>query len=81
MPYVITEACIDVKDGACADVCPVACIHTDDNSPMYYIDPRGCIDCRACELVCPVNAIFPGDDVPAHLESYIAVNEGYFARV
>ena len=27
LPYVITEACIDVKDRACVDVCPVQCIY------------------------------------------------------
>ena len=27
MPYVITEACITVKDKACVDVCPVDCIY------------------------------------------------------
>ncbi len=26
-PYVITEACLDVKDRACVDVCPVQCIY------------------------------------------------------
>jgi NAD-dependent dihydropyrimidine dehydrogenase PreA subunit len=26
MPYVITEACINTKDKACVDVCPVDCI-------------------------------------------------------
>ena len=31
-PYVITTACIDTKDKACVDVCPVQCIYelTDD---------------------------------------------------
>lgn len=27
MTYVICEPCIDVKDNACIDVCPVDCIH------------------------------------------------------
>jgi NAD-dependent dihydropyrimidine dehydrogenase PreA subunit len=27
---IITEACIDVKDRACVDVCPVQCIYEDD---------------------------------------------------
>ena len=27
MPYIITEACINVKDRACVDVCPVDCIY------------------------------------------------------
>ncbi len=30
---IITEACIDVKDRACVDVCPVQCI--------YEFDPKG----------------------------------------
>ena len=27
MPYVITDACIDVKDKTCLDACPVDCIY------------------------------------------------------
>jgi NAD-dependent dihydropyrimidine dehydrogenase PreA subunit len=27
MPYVIAEPCIDVKDKACVEVCPVDCIY------------------------------------------------------
>ena len=27
MTYVIASTCIDVKDGACQDVCPVECIY------------------------------------------------------
>ena len=30
MSYVITELCI--RDGACAEVCPVACIHSTKKS-------------------------------------------------
>ena len=32
MVYVITQPCIDVKNKACVDVCPVSCIYleTDD---------------------------------------------------
>ena len=29
MVYVIASTCIDVKDGACQDVCPVECIDPD----------------------------------------------------
>ena len=29
MAYIVTEPCIDVKDGACAQVCPVDCIPLD----------------------------------------------------
>ena len=51
MTYIITEPCIGVKDASCVDVCPVDCIHTTDEDPMYYIDPDECIDCGACEPV------------------------------
>jgi ferredoxin len=79
MPYVIAEPCIDVKDGACVDVCPVDCIQTAPESPIYYIDPGRCIDCRACELVCPVTAIFSNYDLPEKWASYEATNAAFFA--
>jgi NAD-dependent dihydropyrimidine dehydrogenase PreA subunit len=27
---------------------------TEDDKPIYYINPDECIDCGACEPVCPV---------------------------
>mgnify|MGYP003348166495 CR=1 FL=1 len=66
MAYVITEPCIGTKDTACADVCPVDCIHPApgeegaDTSTMLYIDPSECIDCDACVEACPVDAIVEG---------------------
>ena len=38
MTYVISEPCIDVKDRACVDVCPVDCIHEADR--ILVIDPE-----------------------------------------
>ncbi len=55
MAYVITEPCIDVKDKACVEVCPVDCIYEGPN--QLFIHPDECIDCGACEPVCPVKAI------------------------
>lgn len=66
MPHVITRLCL--RDGGCAEVCPVECItpgKPEDKYPLYYIDPDTCIDCGACVSECPFNAIFPEDDVPA----------------
>lgn len=37
LPYVITEACIDVKDRACVDVCPVQCIYELDESANQLV--------------------------------------------
>ena len=76
--YVITEACIGVKDATCVEVCPAACIHTTPDAPQYYIDPDVCIACEQCVIVCPVNAIFLDDDVPAHLSQYIKINAAFF---
>jgi ferredoxin len=55
VPYVIASPCIDVNDTACMDECPVDCIYTGDRKS--YINPKECIDCGACEPVCPVEAI------------------------
>jgi NAD-dependent dihydropyrimidine dehydrogenase PreA subunit len=63
MTYTICEPCIDVKDRACTDECPVDCIY--EGGRMLYIHPDECVDCGACEPVCPVTAIFYEDDVPA----------------
>ncbi len=79
MTYIITEPCVGVKDGGCVDVCPVDCIHTTEDDDMYYIDPAECIDCGACEPVCPVTAIFAEFAVPAAWHSYISKNYQYFS--
>ena len=76
MTFVITEACIGVKDRSCVDVCPVDCIHdeSDEVDVMLYIDPDECIDCGACEPACPVTAIFNVDDVSDNLQPYVEIN-------
>ena len=84
MTYVITEPCIDVKDTACVDVCPVDCIHptsvSDDfeNQNQLFIDPIECIDCGVCEPECPVEAIFIDEDVPEEWEHFTQLNADYF---
>jgi NAD-dependent dihydropyrimidine dehydrogenase PreA subunit len=55
VPYVITDACIDVMDRSCMDECPVDCIY--EGKRKLYINPAECIDCGACEPACPVTAI------------------------
>lgn len=80
LAYVITSACVDVKDGACVKVCPVDCIYTHPDEPMYYINPNECIDCGSCEMVCPVQAIYRKPDVPEAETEFIARNEDYFTR-
>ncbi|HJR40455.1 MAG TPA: ferredoxin family protein [Gemmatimonadaceae bacterium] len=76
MPYVITEACIGVKDKACVDVCPVDCIY--EGEQQLFIHPDECIDCGACEPECPVTAIFPEEDVPPAQKQFVQLNRDVF---
>ena len=78
MPYIITSLC--TNDGACVEVCPVACIHTTPGAPQFYIDPEVCIDCEQCEIVCPVDAIFKDIDIPAEHVASIEVNAAFFRK-
>ena len=74
MTHVINSACIDVKDRACVDVCPVDCIHGTEEDPQLYIHPEDCIDCTLCIAECPVKAIWPEDDLPEEYTDWTAKN-------
>lgn len=76
MTYVIGPSCIDVKDAACIAECPVDCIYTGGR--MLYIHPDECIDCGACEPVCPVEAIYPEAFLPAEYQAFAEVNASFF---
>ena len=76
MTYTICEPCIDIKDKACVDECPVDCIY--EGPRMLYIHPDECVDCGACEPVCPVTAIFYEDDVPAEWKQFTPINAEWF---
>ena len=79
MTYVITQACVDVLDKACIDECPVDCIYEGDR--MLYIHPDECVDCGACEPVCPVEAIYYEDDVPGDQAHFYDVNVKFFDTI
>ena len=76
MTYVIAEPCIDVLDRACVEECPVDCIY--DGARVLYIHPDECVDCGACEPVCPVEAIFYEDDVPNQWAAFTDDNTRFF---
>src|SRR5699024_11310197 len=76
MTYVIAEPCIDVKDLSCVEECPVDCIYEGTRS--LYIHPDECVDCGACEPVCPVEAIYYEDDLPEEFTPYLADNARFF---
>jgi NAD-dependent dihydropyrimidine dehydrogenase PreA subunit len=85
MPFIITDPCIETKDTACVDVCPVDCIHPRKDeaefaqATMLYIHPEECIDCGLCIDACPVQAIFPLEEVPDKWKEFIAKNYEHFA--
>ncbi|HET8600225.1 MAG TPA: ferredoxin [Segeticoccus sp.] len=79
MTYVIAQPCVDVVDRACVEECPVDCIY--EGSRALYIHPDECVDCGACEPVCPVEAIYYEDDVPEQWAEYTTDNERFFSEV
>lgn len=78
MPYVITDLC--TRDGACVEVCPVACIHTTPESPQFYIDPDICIECEQCMVVCPVDAVFLDIELPGAYWQAAEANASFFRQ-
>ena len=78
MTYVIGAPCIDVVDRACVDECPVDCIY--EGARMLYIHPDECVDCGACEPVCPVEAIYYEDDLPDGMVEFKDDNARFFAE-
>ncbi|HYH82795.1 MAG TPA: ferredoxin family protein [Longimicrobium sp.] len=72
MPYVVTQPCFGCKYGDCIEVCPVDCIYLADE--IAFIHPDECIDCGACDMECPVQAIYPDTDVPQYWQGFITLN-------
>jgi NAD-dependent dihydropyrimidine dehydrogenase PreA subunit len=79
MPYVIASPCIDTMDRSCVEECPVDCIYEGDRK--LYINPKECIDCGACEPVCPVEAISQDRRVADEDEAFVADNLTFFTEV
>jgi len=77
--YVIAQPCVDLKDKACIEECPVDCIYEGER--MLYIHPDECVDCGACEPVCPVEAIFYEDDVPDQWKDFYKANVEFFEEL
>src|SRR5215207_5501316 len=67
--YVITQPCVDVLDTACID----------EGERMLYIHPDECVDCGACEPVCPVEAIYYEDDTPDKWKDFYNANVEFFS--
>ncbi|HEX8464933.1 MAG TPA: ferredoxin family protein [Abditibacterium sp.] len=78
MAYVIAEPCIGIKDRACVEVCPMGAIHGGESDAQMFINPDECTSCGACEVECPVGAIFEDRELPAKWQHYIELNAAHF---
>lgn len=88
MAYVITQRCVGVCDTRCVEACPMDCIAGPEPldslrggkrpGSQLFVDPDGCIDCNACLPVCPAEAIFPDDALPAQFAEDLARNAAFF---
>jgi NAD-dependent dihydropyrimidine dehydrogenase PreA subunit len=78
MPYFIASPCIDVMDKSCFEECPVDAIY--EGARKLYINPGECIDCGACEPVCPEGAIFTDFKAPPEAAEFVADNRRFFAE-
>ena len=72
MTFVVTEKCIKCKYTDCVEVCPVDCFHEGPN--FLVIDPEECIDCNLCVPECPIDAIFPEDELPEDQQEFLEIN-------
>ena len=73
MTFVVTDSCINCKYGECVEVCPQDAFHEGIN--FVVINPKTCSNCGLCEMVCPVDAIFPIYNLPVDLSIFIKIND------
>ena len=78
MTYVIAQPCVDIKDKACIEECPVDCIYEGERK--LYINPFECIDCGNCEPACPVEAITQDRRVPEEFSAFAEDNKRFFTE-
>jgi ferredoxin len=78
MAYIVAEPCIKCKYTDCVEVCPVNCFYEGAN--FLVIHPDECIDCGACEPVCPTKAIFPDGDLPEKWAEYVQLNADFSTK-
>ncbi len=76
VPYIISDACIDVQDRSCVEECPVDCIYEGDR--MLYIQPDECVECGRCEPVCPTVSIYHHEDLPDSAKEFERINAEFF---
>lgn len=79
MTYVITDACVDIMDKSCVRECPVDCIY--EGARAMYIQPDECIDCGACVMTCPMDAIVSDSDLMVEEQPFLDRAIEYFSEI
>ncbi|ANZ25894.1 (4Fe-4S)-binding protein [Rhodococcus sp. WB1] len=79
MPYFIGEPCTDVMDKSCMEECPVDAIY--EGARKLYIHPFECVDCGACQSVCPMEAISNDRRVDETTRIHLEDNAVFFSSV
>jgi NAD-dependent dihydropyrimidine dehydrogenase PreA subunit len=65
MPFtIIAESCTGCS--ACEKRCPTGAI-SGESKKVYFIEPALCIDCGACGVICPDEAIMTNHGVITHV--------------
>ncbi len=78
MAYIVTERCVDCRYTDCCTVCPVDCFYEIESPAMLVIDPDVCIDCGLCVPECPIQAIWPEDELPDAYSEWLDRNGELF---
>ncbi len=78
MAHVVTERCVDCRYTDCCAVCPVDCFYETESPAMLVIDPNTCIDCGLCVPECPIQAIWPEDELPDAYSEWLDRNGELF---
>ncbi|MCH7994858.1 MAG: ferredoxin family protein [Planctomycetes bacterium] len=78
MAHIVTERCVDCRYTDCCAVCPVDCFYEIESPAMLVIDPDTCIDCVLCVPECPVQAIWPEDELPDAYSEWADKNADLF---
>lgn len=65
--------CRHCDPAPCEEVCPTGAIHRNGDFALVLIDPRKCIACAMCAMVCPFDALTFHPDAHAMPESVVAL--------
>ena len=56
----------------CCEVCRVYCFH--QGASFLVVDPEQCTDCDLCVPECPVDAIYPEQQLPPDQRRFVGLN-------